>query len=83
MTEWARRWKVPSSDKGDGDGNWTVAQDIEGNWGCSCPVWKFHRKECKHINLIRTQETERPKDGTVRYEGEQNPKLSEGSFIEL
>ena len=46
MSKWVRKIKVPASTEGQ---FWTVAQDAEGNWGCSCPVWKFSRKKCKHI----------------------------------
>ena len=47
---WVKRWCVPKS---SGDGTWTVAVDCLGNWGCSCPVWKFKRLECHHIILIK------------------------------
>lgn len=48
---WVKRWKVPSS---SGNGDWIVAIDKEGNYGCSCPVWKFRRQECHHIKLVKT-----------------------------
>ena len=54
--KWAKRWKVPKS---DGDGSWTVAIDKEGNYGCSCPAWKFQklpfaeRIACHHIIEIQ------------------------------
>lgn len=47
---WVKRWEVPKS---SGDGNWIVAIDKDGNYGCSCPVWKFRRQECHHIKLIK------------------------------
>lgn len=47
---WIKRWKVPKS---SGDGFWTVAVDKDGNYGCSCPVWKFRRQECHHIILVK------------------------------
>jgi len=47
---WVKRWEVPKS---SGDGNWIVAIDKDGNYGCSCPVWKFKRQECHHIKLIK------------------------------
>ena len=43
---WIRKWVVGSE---SGPGSYIVAQDKEGNWGCSCPAWKFRRKTCKHI----------------------------------
>ena len=48
--KWIRRWKIRNS-KDTGD--WTVAIDEDGNYGCSCPVWKFKRKECKHIRFVK------------------------------
>ena len=47
---WLKRWYVPKS---SGDGYWTVAIDRLGNWGCSCPAWKFKRLECHHIISIK------------------------------
>lgn len=47
---WVKRWEVPKS---SGDGNWIVAIDKDGNYGCSCPVWKFKRQECHHIKLVK------------------------------
>jgi len=52
---WVKRWKVPNS---GGDGTWTVAIDKEGNYGCSCPAWKFQRLPfaerlpCHHIRIV-------------------------------
>jgi hypothetical protein len=48
--KWVKRWKVPKS---NGDGDWIVAIDGDGNYGCSCPVWKFKRQECHHIRLVK------------------------------
>jgi len=48
--KWIKRWKV---EKSKGDGHWIVALDKDGNYGCSCPVWKFRRQECHHIVLIK------------------------------
>lgn len=46
---WVKRWKVPGS-----NGNtWTVAIDKKGNYGCSCPRWKFKREECHHILQVK------------------------------
>jgi len=30
-----------------------VAVDRDGIYGCSCPVWKFKKQECKHIRGIK------------------------------
>ncbi len=47
--KWVKRWKVEGS-----NGNiWTVAIDKDGNYGCSCPIWKFKREECHHILQIK------------------------------
>jgi len=48
--KWVKRWKVPGS---NGNGNWTVAVDKDGNYGCSCPRWKFKRELCHHIQLVK------------------------------
>ena len=48
--KWIKRWEVPKS---SGDGNWIVAIDKDGNYGCSCPIWKFKRQECHHILEVR------------------------------
>jgi hypothetical protein len=46
---WVKRWKVPGS-----NGNtWTVAIDKEGNYGCSCPRWKFKREQCHHVEDVK------------------------------
>lgn len=47
---WVKRWQVPKS---SGDGWWVVAVDKAGNYACSCPVWKFRRRECHHIKLAK------------------------------
>lgn len=47
--KWVKRWNVPGS-----NGNvWRVAIDKDGNYGCSCPRWKFHREECHHILQVK------------------------------
>lgn len=47
---WVKRWEVPKSTD---NGTWIVAIDKEGNYGCSCPVWKFKRQECHHIKQVK------------------------------
>lgn len=47
--KWVKRWKINGS-----NGNiWTVAIDKDGNYGCSCPIWKFKREECHHILQVK------------------------------
>jgi len=48
--KWIKRFKVKSS---SGNGYYIVAIGKEGNYGCSCPVWKFRRQECHHIKQIK------------------------------
>ena len=48
--KWIKRFKVQSS---SGNGDYIVAIDREGNYGCSCPVWKFRRQECHHIKQVK------------------------------
>jgi len=66
---WLKRWKVPGSNGGE----WTVAIDKDGNWGCSCPVWKFQRlpfaerKQCHHILQVKM-------DGGEEIKGNNKPR---------
>jgi hypothetical protein len=48
-TRWVQKWEIQGS-RGD---IYTVARDADGNFGCSCPVWKFKREECKHIRQVK------------------------------
>lgn len=50
MAKWIKKWKVNSSSS---DRIYTVAIDKNGNYGCSCPAWKFRRQECKHIKSVK------------------------------
>jgi len=52
-SKWVQRWEVPSDSRSDT--SYVVAIDAEGNWACSCPVWKFKRIECKHIQYVRDE----------------------------
>lgn len=47
--KWIKRWDVVGSN----DNAWRVAVDKNGNYGCSCPRWKFKREQCKHIQYIK------------------------------
>ena len=49
MSKWVRSWEVPGSN----GKMWTVSIDMEGDYGCSCPVWKFKRQRCKHIDMVQ------------------------------
>lgn len=51
--KWIKKWNVQSH---SGNGEYIVSLDEEGNYGCSCPVWKFRRIECKHILEIKDQD---------------------------
>lgn len=48
--QWTKKWSV---------GNWTVALNVKGFYGCSCPAWKFQRlpfperKDCHHILQVK------------------------------
>lgn len=47
---WVARWCVESDDL---DHEYTVSIDAAGEYGCSCPRWKFKREQCKHITLLQ------------------------------
>lgn len=52
---WKTRWSVTSFT--DPDKDYTVSQDWNGVFGCSCGAWKFQRARlpgghCKHISVI-------------------------------
>jgi len=53
--KWIKKWEVESKSSGN---IYVVAQDKDGNYGCSCPVWKFKRQECKHIRQIKESNPE-------------------------
>jgi len=53
--KWIKKWKVQSS---SGNGEYTVAIDVNGNYGCSCPVWRFRRQECHHIVKVKQSRAE-------------------------
>jgi hypothetical protein len=50
MTTWVKKWEVESLSE---DKTYVVSIDAYGNYGCSCPVWKFKRRECKHIKEVQ------------------------------
>lgn len=48
--KWIKKWNIKSE---SGNGSYVVSLSNENTWGCSCPVWKFRRQECKHIIRVR------------------------------
>ncbi len=48
--KWIKKWVVENK---NGNGEYTVSLSNKNEWGCSCPVWKFRRIECKHIRNVR------------------------------
>ncbi len=57
------RYSVPRS---SGDKTWTVSQTAQGEWQCSCPVWRFKRLPCKHIAGVRDDPDSYPYAGRDR-----------------
>lgn len=47
---WVEYYSCPSGS--NPDLTYVVAKDRAGEWGCSCPRWKFHRENCKHIQRV-------------------------------
>lgn len=48
--KWIKKWKVKSE---SGNSSYVVSLSDKNEWGCSCPVWKFRRQECKHIMRVK------------------------------
>jgi hypothetical protein len=55
MPKWLQSFEVPST---SGRGTYIVSLDTIGNWGCSCPQWKFRRVACKHVLSVQAQVAE-------------------------
>jgi len=53
--KWNKRWAVTSESDPTKDHIVALSND-ESEWGCSCPVWKFRRMECKHIIAVKEYE---------------------------
>jgi len=51
MKWWINRWRIQSSSKSNK--YYTVAENDEGEFGCDCPIWKFQRVECSHIQIVK------------------------------
>ena len=50
--EYKRQWVVDSS---SGPGKYTVSEDLNGEFSCSCRGWTGHvpRTDCKHIREVK------------------------------
>lgn len=48
---WKTKYKVKSSSNPKKE--YTVSKSRDGKWGCSCPGWIYHRKNCKHIRAVQ------------------------------
>lgn len=60
---WVKKWEVEGS-----TGNiYTVSIDKNNNYGCSCPVWKFRRQECKHIAQVKLNGGQKIKDPKILF----------------
>ena len=58
--------------------HYTVSLKHDHTWQCSCPQWKFRRKECKHIIEIKTsRQTTAPQIGETVLVG----KTSDGRAL--
>lgn len=51
-----RRVEVPSFS--NPNKTYIVVEKEDGSWQCSCPVWIYRRKICKHIKMVQNGETE-------------------------
>ena len=49
--KWKKSWIVPSTS--NPNTKYVVSLSTEGQYGCSCPVWKFRREQCKHIQSVK------------------------------
>jgi hypothetical protein len=50
VDHWIERYTVPSESS---DRKYTVGKKDDGTWGCTCPRYKFHHEECKHIQAVQ------------------------------
>lgn len=48
--KWIKKWKVEGE---SGSVSYVVSLSDKHIWGCSCPVWKYRRQECKHIVSVK------------------------------
>ena len=67
MPKWIERVPVDSETS---DATYIVGVSVDGEYGCSCPHWKFRRQECKHIKSVKAERgasrAEPPSQGRVR-----------------
>jgi len=60
-------WTVPSESVPGK--TYTVTRDDRGRFSCTCPDYRFRRRECKHIKLVKklllAKRLERLKDSTI------------------
>ena len=50
--KWIERIPVDSFTS---DVTYIVGISDKGEYGCSCPVWKFRQQECKHVILVKSE----------------------------
>ena len=50
VDHWVERYTVPSESSAR---IYTVGKKDDGTWGCTCPRYKFHHVECKHIQAVQ------------------------------
>ena len=62
MPKWIERIPVDSETS---DATYVVGISDEGEYGCSCPHWKFRRQECKHIRSVMAEITSAKADVTA------------------
>lgn len=84
MSKWVKKWRV----KGSNGNKYIVAQGELGEFGCSCPAWKFRRMKCRHIkyiiknnptaNMIETIPIKKPE---VRYYNIEHPEYDKEKNI--
>jgi len=48
--KWVKKWHIKSESSNK---EYVVSLSDENIWGCSCPIWKFRRQECKHIIRVK------------------------------
>lgn len=48
--EWIKKWQVDSDSSSS---IYVVSVTANGEYGCSCPRWKFKREDCKHIQQVQ------------------------------
>jgi len=76
-----KEWKVKSYSS---DKYYIVGIDSIGNYSCSCPYWKYKRKDCKHIEEIKLKGGIEVKKAEYVLAKVNEPKLKDGAmFIPL